>query len=111
MDEAQLKLFVVGLIGVAIGTFITLAGKMAFHMFQGIPDRDLRSKRRNILLSMLEDDRHPERWRNLSTMSAVIGASPEETTILLIDIGARGSEKGEGKWGLIKYHPLNEIGK
>ncbi len=55
---------------------------------------------------MLDDDRFNEKWRKLSTMSAIIGTDDDETKRLLIEAGARGSEKGDGKWGLIKNHPF-----
>lgn len=52
-------------------------------------------------------------WRKLSTLSRVIGADRDTTTRLLIEIGARGSEKlrddEEEVWGLILKHPLDTI--
>ena len=61
-----------------------------------------------MLKEMLEDDRFEEKWRNLSTMSAIIGTEEAETKRLMIQAGARGSEKADGKWGLIKNHPFPE---
>ena len=55
---------------------------------------------------MLKDERFPDKWRYLSTLSAVIGASDEETKRLLVKANARGSEKADGKWGLISNHPF-----
>lgn len=55
---------------------------------------------------MLDDMRFPQKWRNISTLSSVIGANEEETKRLLIKAKARGSEKSDGKWGLIKNHPF-----
>lgn len=55
---------------------------------------------------MLDDARFPEKWRNLSTLSAVAGTSADETKRLLIKAKARGSEKADGKWGLIGNHPF-----
>lgn len=52
-------------------------------------------------------------WRKLSTLSRVIGADADTTKRLLIELGARGSEKpredGEEVWGLISKHPLEQI--
>jgi len=58
---------------------------------------------------MLDDNRFPEKGRNISTLSSVIGADIEETKRLLIEVGARGSEKNDGKWGFIKNHLFREI--
>jgi hypothetical protein len=60
----------------------------------------------DILKEMLDDNRFPEKWRNLATMAAVIGADETETKRLLIKAKARGSEKADGKWELIKNHPF-----
>lgn len=59
-----------------------------------------------MLREMLDDDRFPEKWRELSTLCAVIGAAEEETKRLLFLAEARGSEKADGKWGLVKNHPF-----
>ena len=45
----------------------------------------------------------------LSTLAAVVGCPEELTKNHLIAICARGSEKNDGKWGLISRHPLSEI--
>lgn len=59
--------------------------------------------RKKVLLDMLESG--PE-WRNLSTLCDVIGASPGEVRKLLLQVGARGSERGNDKWGLISRNPF-----
>jgi hypothetical protein len=52
-------------------------------------------------------------WRKLSTLSRVIGADVDPARRLLIELGARGSEKpredNEEVWGLISKHPLDRI--
>ena len=52
-------------------------------------------------------------WRKLSTLARVIGADTYTTRRLLIELGARGSEKPredlEEVWGLISKHPLENI--
>jgi hypothetical protein len=53
--------------------------------------------------------RFTNNWRNISTLSRVVGADEETTKKLLIEIGARGSELDDKLWGLIKYHPLDKI--
>lgn len=60
---------------------------------------------------MLNDDRFPEHWRRMSTLSRVIGASEQTTKRLLIEVGARGSEKDDALWGLIAHHPFRETGQ
>jgi hypothetical protein len=97
---------IIGLVGALIGAFITILGNILLHWLKNSPQRKLDEQRISVLEKMLEDDRFPEKWRNLSTMAAVIGADESETKRLLIKAGARGSEKADGKWGLIKHHPF-----
>ena len=47
-------------------------------------------------------------WRNLETLKRVIGADGDTTIRLLLDVGARGSQKGNVVWGLIARNPLPE---
>ncbi|MBT8439572.1 MAG: hypothetical protein KJO91_07570 [Gammaproteobacteria bacterium] len=108
VKDTQFWIAMVGLIGGVIGALLTLLGNFALHWFKELPQRKFDKQRINILKEMLNDNRFPEKWRNLSTMSAVIGASEEETKRLLIKAKARGSEKADGKWGLIKNHPFPE---
>ena len=69
--------FWVALIGI-IGAALTLTGNIIFHWLKGRPQRDLESQRTAILKTMLDDDRFSEKWRELSTLPAVIGANDEE---------------------------------
>jgi hypothetical protein len=52
-------------------------------------------------------------WRKLLTLSSVVGADADTTRRLLIELGARGSEKigvgGDEVWGLLSKHPLDKI--
>lgn len=57
---------------------------------------------------MLRDVRFSGRWRHIDTLSRVIGADHETTKYLLIELGARGSEKNDQHWGLLEYHPLEQ---
>ena len=106
VPDTQFWIALIGIIGGAIGAGLTLLGNIIFHWFTEKPQRKFENQRIKILTEMLDDDRFPEKWRNISTMSAVIGASEEETKRLLIKAKARGSEKADGKWGLIKNHPF-----
>lgn len=45
----------------------------------------------------------------MATLSRVIGADEETTKRLLIELGARGSEKDDGLWGLIENHPFGQM--
>lgn len=100
---------IVGLLGVVIGSAITFLGNIFIHWIQSRKSNKLDEARKEILKKMLEDNRFKDKWRYLSTLSAVVGADEQTTMRLLIEIGGRGSEKGDGKWGFIKYHPFNEI--
>lgn len=97
---------VIGFLGVVVGALITVLGNVIIHWLQVRKQSEIDEKRIDMLKDMLDDDRFPGRWRKLSTMSAIIGADEVETKRLLILADARGSEKGDGKWGLIKNHPF-----
>jgi hypothetical protein len=104
--DTKFWIAIIGLIGAVIGSFLTLGGNLLLHWLKEKPQRDLDEQRITILKEMLDDDRFPEKWRNLSTLAAVIGSDESETKRLLIKAKARGSEKDDGKWGLIKNHPF-----
>ena len=63
----------------------------------------LAEARKKVLLDMLESG--PD-WRNLGTLCDVTGASPGEVRTLLLQVGARGSERGNDMWGLISRNPF-----
>jgi hypothetical protein len=98
----------VGLFGVFVGAVVTVLGNLLLHWMQGRRRTELDRKRKVLLERMLRDDRFPERWRQLDTLARIIGASAEGTKVLLIELGARGSEKNDGMWGLLEYHPLEQ---
>lgn len=100
-----------GLIGVLAGAVITIAGNILLHSLTVRRRNRLDDKRKLLLLQMLRDDRFDERWRQLDTLSKVIGVDAEATKALLIEVGARGSEKSDGLWGLLEYHPLDQSEK
>ncbi len=99
----------IGIIGAFVGGFLTIVGQLLVHWLQNRKARALDKARTNLLRQMLEG----RDWRKLSTLSRVIGADAETTKRLLIELGARGSEKpredGEEVWGLISKHPLEGI--
>lgn len=100
---------IVGLAGVIVGAIITAAGNFLLHWFKDRPHRKLDESRKKILEKMLRDTRFKDRWRKITTLSRVVGADEETTKRLLIEIGARGSEKDDGLWGLLEYHPLDKL--
>jgi hypothetical protein len=99
----------IGIIGAFVGGFLTIVGQLLVHWLQNRRVRALDEARTRLLRQMLER----KDWRRLSTLSRVIGADADTTKRLLIELGARGSEKpredGEEVWGLISRHPLERI--
>tara|TARA_R110002074_G_scaffold360585_1_gene533322 strand:+ start:714 stop:1055 length:342 start_codon:yes stop_codon:yes gene_type:complete len=59
---------------------------------------------KRLLKEMLETEGF--HWRNLDSLSNVIGRPESETRELLLAIGARGSETNPKIWGLISRNPL-----
>ena len=99
---------IAALIGVFAGSILTICGNLFLHWLQKRPQKKLEAKQRKMLIKMLEDERFPEQWRKLSTLSSVIGSNNETTKRLLIEVEARGSESNNELWGLIKHHPLDQ---
>jgi len=97
---------IIGFAGVCLGAVIQISGNLMSHCLQQrLKDRtDI--KRKELLITMLEDQRFS--WRNLKTLMHVIGADDETTKRLLLEIGARGSEDGKDLWGLIKRNPFRK---
>jgi hypothetical protein len=106
VSDTKFWIALIGVIGALVGSFLTIVGNLILHWVKERPKKNLESKQVAMLKEMLDDDRFPEKWRTLSVLCAVIGASEEETKRLLFIAGARGSEKADGKWGLVKNHPL-----
>lgn len=98
---------IVGLVGVLAGAAISIVGSLLLHWLQDRPRKLLDEGRKKLLLQMLRDTRF--QWRKMATLSRVIGADEETTKRLLIEVGARGSEKDDGLWGLIESHPFDQV--
>lgn len=107
VGDTKFWIALVGVVGAIAGSLLTLVGSFVLEWFKRKPQRDIDCARQKLLLQMLNDEAF--QWRNLSTLAAVIGCDEEQTKKHLITIGARGSEKNDGKWGLISRHPLYEI--
>lgn len=97
---------VIGFSGVLVGTLGTVLGSFLLHILQSHRRSQINRKRKLFLQRMLRDDRFSNHWRRLETLAKVIGADLETTKELLIEVDARGSEKDDGFWGLLEYHPL-----
>ena len=107
VNDSKFWIAWVGVIGAIVGSVLTIAGNFAMEWFRGRKQGAIDDARQKILKEMLEDQAF--QWRNLSTLAAVVGCDEEQTKNHLIAIGPRGSEKNDGKWGLISRHPLSEI--
>lgn len=106
ISDTKFWIALIGIVGSIVGSLLTMMGNILFHWYKEKPQRDFDVQRIEILIEMLDDIRFPQKWRNISTLSSVIGANEEETKRLLIKAKARGSEKADGKWGLINNHPF-----
>ena len=107
VSDSKFWIGLVGVFGAIIGSILTIFGNLALEWFKNRSQKKLDKSRQRILKKMLEDESY--KWRNLSTLSAIIGCYEETTKNHLIAIGARGSENNNGKWGLISLHPLEDI--
>ena len=93
-----------GFVGSVIGAVATVVG---FLVQDAIAEHRVRRRdapRRKIIRQMLEDPAYE--WRDLETISRVIGTDRSEAARLLIAEGARGSEEGNDVWALLSRKPL-----
>jgi len=95
------------LVGVVIGGAIGVMAPVAKSFVDDYLARrrvdPLAEARKALLRKMLEGEFS---WRNLETLQHVIGADGDCTRALLLEIGARASEDGQDKWGLISRNPF-----
>ena len=100
----------------AFGAFVVVAADIVKEQYQNSEKEAIEEIRKQRLTRMLCDPKELKAgglWRNLKTLSIVVGLNDEQTTDLLVEIGARGgaSKKNqkEGKilWGLISLQPLD----
>ena len=110
MDE-----FWLGIIGVGVGVAVSSIGQFAIDHFRHEREtkaqRELDDRRKGILEGALKNRPPGKEWRKLQTLSRIIGADYENTTRLLIEIGARGSEKENEVWALLSEKPLGHTHK
>lgn len=99
-----------GAIGVIAGAVITILGQLAIEYFKNRKLNKLDKSRMKLLKIMLNDPKY--NWRDIDSLSSVIGATKSKTRDLLIRIGARGSVKNflhDETWGLISRNPFDRI--
>jgi hypothetical protein len=97
--------FCLSILGVFIGSAITLMGQWLKHRWENSEARNRDNGRKTLLRQML-DNPGLDGWRKMTTMSRVIGATRDETARLLIDVGARASETEVDVWAYLKNKPL-----
>jgi len=109
LEDSKYFAAVAAVFGVIIGSILTVIGNVVLHYLKELPAKQVEKAQKKILVEMLEDGRFVDKWRSIETLSSVIGESEEKTKSLLIQVKARGSENKKNVWGLIKYHPFNQI--
>lgn len=103
--------FWLGIVGVAVGGIGQFFIDRFRHERETRAQRELDDRRKELLKDALETPPPGSEWRKLQTLSRIIGADYETTTRLLIEIGARGSEKENEVWALRSKKPLGHTRK
>lgn len=108
-QNTQFEIALIGLIGTVTGSVVTIGSTIVLHWLKTRKESSFDKARKGLLTKMV----NAEKWRRLSTLSRVIGADKKTTRRLLIEIGARSSEKqredSDEVWGLISKHPITAI--
>lgn len=107
VSDTKTWVALIGLLGAIVGSLLTILGNIVLEWFKNKSQKKIDKKRQEILKEMLEHKTYS--WRNLETLSAVVGCDKETTKNHLISIGARGSENNDGKWSLTSRNPLKNI--
>jgi hypothetical protein len=92
------------LLGAMVGAIGTASGAVLNSTLQVRREKAKERPAKQLLLQMLNIEALP--WRQLSTLSNVIGTDKQTTTRLLLEISARGSETNGEDWTLIARNPL-----
>ena len=95
-----------GIFGVAVGAVGQFIIEHFRHKRETKAQRDLDDKRKVLLQQALENPPPGSEWRELTTLSRIIGADFATTTRLLIELGARGSEAEKDVWAPLSKKPL-----
>lgn len=110
------KDFIKTLFASLVGATVVLCADIAKDLYLNIDARKLKNERKERLTIMLCDPSELQEktglWRDLKTLSRVVGLKEEDTVDLLVELGARGSAKNrkDGKivWGLMSLHPIDQ---
>lgn len=94
-------------VGGLVGGLIVIAGPLVLECYKSRRRNKLDALRIDLLKKMLSDQRFD--WRNLGTLSHIIGADEETTKRLLIEVGARASEDGQPLWALVSRQPFPNV--
>jgi len=98
--------FLLGMTGVVVGAMGQFIIEHFRHRRETKAQRELDDTRKALLKQALENPPAGKEWRELTTLSRVIGADLTTTTRLLIELGARGSEGENDVWALLSKKPL-----
>lgn len=109
ISDAQFWAALIGVVGVVIGSIISVLGNILFHIYQNRKANSLDNLRKNLLRTMLDNPKFTE-GRSLETLCRVSGAIPEECRRLLLELGARGFtlQNGNEGWTYIKNRQWSE---
>lgn len=99
--------FLLGVAGVAVGAAIQFWFNLLLEKHKTKAQKELDDQRKALLRKALENMPPGKEWRKLTTLCGIVGAEPNETTRLLIELGARGSEGDEEVWALLSDKPLD----
>ena len=87
-------------LGAAIGTIGSVVTTLLNAWLSNKDGPDYFDRRAmKVLTAVLTDSARP--WHSLKTLSSLVGLSQQDTSQLLLMIGARGHESGSGGWALI----------
>lgn len=107
-QSAEWHSFALGLFGVIIGMVTQFVIDCIREHVQTRAQRNLDTRRKELLITALENPPAQQEWRKLETLSRIIGADYPTTTRLLIELGARGSEGEKDVWALLSEKPLRK---
>lgn len=102
---AEFFLAIAGVVVGAVGQYII---EHCRYMRETKTQRDIDDKRKALLKEALENPPTGTEWRELATLSRIIGADFATTTRLLIELGARGSESEKDVWALFFFFFLEK---